>query len=166
MAYRKHDDQITFGELLEQLYEIDDRTIVRFSDRVPVEGFLDSPWNSIEGDWRESAWYYPSHVESYRGDYRDIAIRPQSDVQTVHGFLEGMRTIVQEGEPVLDDNHEIRPDASVYGYKGGRYGISEETPLWAADRGDASHLAIVGMSTQEDDDGIKELVLELKTVPP
>lgn len=89
-----------------------------------------SPTRLIKFDNGDS----PSRPHSYRGYYEQLAFERNVVPMTVGGFLEMCQT------KVLGKTFE--------GYKGGKYTMAAETPLWCSDYGDASGVAIVKIVTE------------------
>ena len=72
----------------------------------------------------------PHAVASYRGYYEDLAVSNCEGVRSVRDLLDVLR-------PALG--------ATFTGYKGGKYVVEQDTPLWQAEPGDASSVAIIGL---------------------
>ena len=81
---------------------------------------------------------------SYRGYYEDMAIQSTTKLPTAEEVL-------TMAEDALGETY--------HGYKGGRYTMGEDTPLWVSEYGKADGFAVVGARKVED-----KLLLEIKHV--
>lgn len=71
---------------------------------------------------------HPSTVDSYRGYYDQLALGWHGDTPTVGELLTELRSAV---------------GGIYYGWKGGEYTMTKDTPVWAANRGESAQLGIV-----------------------
>ena len=77
----------------------------------------------------------PHDEMSYRGYYSDLAFNESNESKTVEEF-------VQQLQDALNQEYT--------GYKGGDFRMDESTPLWVAEYGEASGIAIMSMHVAED----------------
>ena len=68
------------------------------------------------------------YIDSYRGYYNDCAISDAPTPQSASGMLERIEHLKAEG---------------MEGYKGGHYAVSDRTPLWRSEYGDADNVAVI-----------------------
>lgn len=74
----------------------------------------------------------PALLDSYRGYYDDLAFSVDNgNPPTVDGVLALCRRAL---------------DATFGGYKGGDFVMTAETPLWVAEYGEASGIAVIGIT--------------------
>ena len=74
---------------------------------------------------------HPGAEDSYRGYYSDLAFAPVYSLVTFAVFRDQCK-------------HAL--DCSYEGYKGGTFKMDRLTPLWCADHGDSTGLAIMGVA--------------------
>jgi hypothetical protein len=86
--------------------------------------------------WFDFGSMRPAHLASYRGYYDHLAL----------GFA-------SEGAPLTVTDLLARLKATVgetfSGWKGGEYRMTESTPVWVANRGEATQTSIVGLCVEE-----------------
>ena len=83
-------------------------------------------------------YFEPGAIDSYRGYYEQLAISYRE--------FENARMTVG----VLLEMCKNALGNTFTGYKGGDYVMSEDTPLWASNRSDATGTAIVGVTEELD----------------
>lgn len=80
--------------------------------------------------------FVPTRLQSYRGYYEQLALGFDTDYQrgcTVANLLTALRSAI---------------GATLDSYKGGGYTIGRDTPVWAANWGEAPSTAIIGLSEE------------------
>lgn len=102
--------QLTLGELIILLSTCNQCTPVRF-------------------DFGVSA-IVPDEIDSYRGNYRDLAIGYSEDASDI--------TVAEFSQKLIDVN-----GTSLTGYKGGSFLMDSNTPVWVANYGCSSNTIIV-----------------------
>lgn len=89
------------------------------------------PGDSSRDVMFDFGYLYPDGLGSYRGYYDELAIRFTDERgATIGSFLGELRQA--EG-------------ATFQGYKGGSYEMTSETPLWAANYGEANQTGVIGV---------------------
>lgn len=110
--------QLKLGELIFLLSRIDPKAQVRF----------------------DFARFKPTTLDSYRGDYSELALgfgaRMETAAVTVEDLLELCRATLGK---------------TLQGYKGGDYTMGENTRVWVANWGDCHDTALVGVIDQENE---------------
>lgn len=95
--------------------------------------------------------YQPTDFDSWRGSYDELCLRYDD-----HGAnnVSALDALIQNAETAVD--------SSFYGYKGGNYIMTRETPVWIANHGDAGHTFLVAVTEHfHDMDGLTcSVVLE------
>lgn len=101
-------------------------------------------------EWPKRVWFdfgrtYPVDLTSWRGSYAELALtfdysggiisrpggpRTASEYPTADQLLEKLKAAV---------------GATFQGYKGGGFIMSEDTPVWVAQRGDSGNTGVVGI---------------------
>lgn len=76
-------------------------------------------------------YFRPSGLHSYRGYYEQLAI----------DYTEGLHKTVLDLLNML----QAAVGADFYGYKGGNYRMTEDTPVWVDKPSDVSGTAVVGV---------------------
>lgn len=109
--------QLTLGELLAELSELE------YDNDAPVQ-FAVMDADREECNWDGEATY-PTGLGSWRGSYRELAIRYTDDEDDGRRLTAGELT--RELEGMVGD--------TVTGYKGGTFAIHEDTPVWVANSG-------------------------------
>ncbi len=74
-------------------------------------------------------------IGSYRGYYADLALAPSDVPMDAASLID--RLVIAVGETFI-------------GYKGGEFTMGLDTPLWVAPYGDATGIAVVGVSVGGD----------------
>ena len=92
---------------------------------------------SVDGGFRVviDGQYNPGELHSYRGYYRFAAIDTQQESVTAEELLIDVSSII---------------DTHLTGYKGGEYLMTELTPLWFSEYGEASALGLTSHSIDEE----------------
>ncbi len=86
----------------------------------------------------------PFGPHSYRGHYSDLALDSQNKPITVSELLKLLKPLVGK---------------KLVGYKGGEYLMTNDTPLWVAEYGELSNVAIVDIQFES-----KNVILVTKTI--
>jgi len=73
----------------------------------------------------------PKYVDSYRGYYEQLAINTGGSTCSVGEFLSMLRAA---------DGHSFE------GYKGGKFRMGKNTEMWVSEYGEASGMAVVGVT--------------------
>lgn len=75
----------------------------------------------------------PKQIESWRGSYSELAIgySEEGEKESVSDFIGRLKKCIGE---------------TFCGYKGGNYIMSENTPIWVANHGEAGDTAVFGVS--------------------
>ena len=87
----------------------------------------------------EMPWLYPTHFNSYRGYYDQLALG------VAHiGDDPPMRAGVRTGDDLLKRARSTIRSTHT-GWKGGNYIMSERTPVWVDNPGDCNSVMLVGV---------------------
>ncbi len=84
--------------------------------------------------WTEYVGKSPGDVDSYRGYYDELAIKTESVPMYLSEFSLKMKKSLKD---------------IYYGYKGGEYGMNENTFVWVANYGEATGLAVVDLELDQ-----------------
>ena len=83
-------------------------------------------------------YFYPDSLHSWRGDYAQLSIDFKEDhnYPTVGAFKKRLQEAVGQ---------------TFFGWKGGEYVMTRDTPLWVARRGTVGHTIITGVLREYED---------------
>lgn len=129
--------QLTLGQLISQLEELS-QEVKQFREFYNYEPRVYLDFGNM----------VPGRYDSYRGDYSALALSYDEHVEpySYSEFLEETRECVG---PIF------------YGYKGGEFIMSLETPLWVANYGESTDTAVVGVTLS----GIR-IIIHTKYIEP
>ncbi len=106
-------------------------------DRLATIPLLHDPWGDRPAEPKvvrfDFASMAPTDLRSYRGFYHELAVGFTDEYSarpTLEAFLTRLKKAV---------------GGTFYGWKGGDYRMTEDTPIWVAEHGNTSETAIVGV---------------------
>lgn len=114
-------DQLTLGELIAKIEPIAEKQKQRITDgREEAQVYFDFEY------------LHPTRLISWRGSYAELSLcySTEGDAMPVSKFLEKLKEAVGK---------------TFYGYKGGNFQMSRQTPIWVANYGNAGNTAVIGV---------------------
>jgi uncharacterized protein (UPF0303 family) len=103
--------------------------------------------------WFDFGYTFPTSLDSWRGIYSELALnyihysQEPSTPMKYTDFINMLRGAL---------------DSTFYGYKGGKYVMHSDTPIWVSKYGEAANTAVVGVRPLND----HQIIINTKYIEP